>query len=115
MPMLADYAALIARAEVYVLEAEGEVRGVLVLEPHPDHVLIENIAVSPQAQGMGYGKQMMLFSEAFTRAQGMNEIRLYTNVLMYENIARYKHWGYVETERRAEEGFARVFMRKQLT
>ena len=87
----------------------------LVLEREKDHILIENIAVAPQAQGRGFGKRLMQFAETYTREQGMNEIRLYTNVLMTENIEIYKHLGYVETGRRPEVGYARLFMQKKLT
>lgn len=33
---------------------------------------------------------------------------------MSENLAIYAHCGYVETERRAQGGFARVFLDKRL-
>jgi len=41
-------------------------------------------------------------------------VYLYTNELMVENIALYVRHGYVEYERRQEQGFRRVFMRKAL-
>jgi len=34
---------------------------------------------------------------------------------MVENVAFYESLGYEETERRAERGFKRVFLRKRLT
>ena len=39
---------------------------------------------------------------------------LYTNEAMVENLAIYAHIGYVEVERRTEDGFQRVFMEKFL-
>ncbi len=114
MPMLADYAELIARETVHVLEHDAAVCGLVVLYCEDAHVLLENIAVAPNAQGKGIGKRLMQFVEEFTRAQGRNEIRLYTHEKMVENIEIYKHLGYVETERRQENGFRRVFMAKQL-
>jgi N-acetylglutamate synthase-like GNAT family acetyltransferase len=76
MPMLSDYKSLIERNVVYVLEKEGQLVGVLVLENEPDHVYIDNIALAPQFQGVGYGKRLMQYVEASARAQGKNEIRL---------------------------------------
>jgi hypothetical protein len=38
----------------------------------------------------------------------------YTHELMIENISLYRRLGYKEVERRAEEGFQRVFRRKLL-
>ncbi len=114
MPMLADYAALIARETVYVLEQDANVCGLVVLYSEGAYVLLENIAVAPHAQGQGIGKRLMQFVEEFTRTQGLGEIRLYTHEKMVENIEIYKHLGYVETERRQENGFKRVFMAKQI-
>lgn len=114
MPMTADYAELIGRNTVYVMQQDAALFGVLVLWREGNHVLLENIAVAPTAQGQGYGKRLMQFVESFTREQGLAEILLYTNEKMVENIAIYKHLGYVETERRQEKGFQRVFMAKQL-
>ena len=44
----------------------------------------------------------------------MSELRLYTHELMVENIALYQRLGYREVERRQEDGFRRVFMRKPI-
>lgn len=113
-PMLRDYHEVLAHDTVYVLELNGVVSGLLVLQPEPDHLYLDNIAVAPQAQGHGYGKLLMRFTEAFARGRGLKEIRLLTNETMVENIALYKRWGFVETERKEEYGYRRVFMRKAL-
>ena len=113
-PMLQDYNRVLAENTVYVLEVGGEISGLLVLQPEPDHLWLDNIAVAPNAQGHGYGKQLMQFTEAFARERDLNEIRLLTNETMVENIAMYKRWGFIETERREDYGYRRVFMRKLL-
>ena len=41
-------------------------------------------------------------------------MRLYTNARMTENLSLYPHLGYVEVERREEDGFDRVFFEKGL-
>jgi ribosomal protein S18 acetylase RimI-like enzyme len=46
--------------------------------------------------------------------RGWQEIRLYTNASMTENIALYRKIGYVETARVNEKGFDRVYMTKRL-
>ncbi|WP_431271228.1 GNAT family N-acetyltransferase [Dankookia sp. P2] len=113
-PMDDDYAARIAAGEAWVLEEAGAVRALLVLETHPDHLMLDNIAVDPARQGKGDGRVLLDFAEAEARRRGLPEIRLYTNVLMERNIALYAKRGYAETERRQEKGFARVFMAKPL-
>jgi ribosomal protein S18 acetylase RimI-like enzyme len=112
--MLADYRDLIARGVVYVLTSGDNIEGVAVLIPHTDHMLLENIAVHPHYQGKGLGGRLMTFVEDSTRAAGLPEVRLYTNERMTENLALYRHLGYEEMERRTEDGYRRVFMRKRI-
>jgi ribosomal protein S18 acetylase RimI-like enzyme len=113
-PMLDDYAALIAAGRVHLMECDGTPKGVLVLIPEADVMLLDNVAVDPSAQGMGLGREMMMFAEATARQAGYRAIRLYTNVMMTENIALYSRVGYVETHRGAEKGLHRVYMTKRL-
>ncbi|QIN80668.1 GNAT family N-acetyltransferase [Rubrobacter marinus] len=112
--MLADYAALIRAGEVYVLVDGSVVAGVLVLRPLEDAVLVENVAVRPSYQGSGLGRELMRFAEEFAHESGAREIHLYTNERMTENIAFYERLGYREIERRLDDGYRRVFMRKEL-
>ena len=114
-PMLADYAALIARGVVHVIGAPSAICGVVVCFPAEDHYFLENVAVAPAHQGAGLGHVLMEFVEVQARAGGYHEIRLYTHERMIENIPYYEKLGYVESERRLEEGYHRVFFRKALT
>jgi ribosomal protein S18 acetylase RimI-like enzyme len=111
-PMTADYPGLIAAGAVWVAEEGGEVVGVLVLHAQPPAVLVENVAVAPHRQGRGLGRELMRFAEAQARRAGLSETVLYTNEKMTENLAFYPALGYVETGRREQDGFARVFFRK---
>ena len=113
-PMQDDYAARVAAGEAFALEADGAVRGLVVIEAHPDHLMLYNIAVDPTRQGTGEGRVLLDFVEAEARRRGLPEVRLYTNVLMERNIALYAKRGYAETERREEKGFAQVFMAKRV-
>lgn len=113
-PMLDDYAALVADGSVNVLARDGIVQGLLVLIPEADGMLLDNIAVSPSAQGMGLGGTLMRFAEDAARSAGCRFIRLYTNVAMTENIAIYERAGYAETHRAEEKGLQRVYMSKAL-
>ena len=114
-PMQDDYAALIAAGRVWVAELAGAVRGILVLIPRGDAMLLDNIAVAPDAQGRGLGRRMLDFAEAAALQAGYGAIRLYTNEAMTENIRLYTRAGYAEETHRAEEkGLRRVYMRKGL-
>jgi N-acetylglutamate synthase-like GNAT family acetyltransferase len=111
-PMGADYVALIEAGSVWVAELAGQIVGVLVLQAYPDHLLIENVAVWPDAQGGGIGTCLLDLAEREAVAAGLGEIRLYTNEAMTENVAYYPRRGFVETRRATEHGFSRVFFRK---
>jgi ribosomal protein S18 acetylase RimI-like enzyme len=113
-PMLDDYAKRIAGGQVWILASAGDIFGILVLEETPDGLLLDNIAVAPDQQGRGHGRTLLDFAEAEAKRRGWNEIRLYTNALMTENIALYRRIGYVETSRVTEKGFDRVYMTKRL-
>ena len=113
-PMDDDYGARIAAGEAWVLEEAGAVHGLAVLEEHPDHLLLDNVAVEPARKGRGDGRALLDFAEAEARRRGLPEVRLYTNELMERNIALYAARGYAETERRREKGFSRVFMAKRV-
>lgn len=112
--MLDDYGALINEGRVYVAERNETVMGILVLIPQNDAMLLDNVAVAPEAQGLGLGREMLAFAEQAAVKAGYNFIKLYTNEAMTENIALYARIGYAETHRLEEEGFRRVYMRKRL-
>jgi len=99
MPMDEDSAALVGAGKVQVVEAEGAVAAVLIVERDADHLLIENLAVDPAVQGRGLGARLLGLVEDEARAQGLPEVRLYTHVLMASNIAWYENHGFVETSR----------------
>jgi ribosomal protein S18 acetylase RimI-like enzyme len=111
--MLADYAALIRSGAVHVLDGDP-IAGVLVLIPEGDAVLVENVAVHPSRQREGLGRKLMRFVEEFARERGLRGIALYTNERMTENIAFYEGLGFEEVGRRLDDGYRRVFMRKEL-
>jgi GNAT superfamily N-acetyltransferase len=113
-PVTADYPGAVAGGEVWVAESDGVVAGLLVLVAKPDHLLLENVAVDPAAQGTGVGARLVATAEEQAAELGLAEIRLYTNVAMIENLAYYPRRGYVETHRGRENGFERVYFSKRI-
>jgi ribosomal protein S18 acetylase RimI-like enzyme len=113
-PMLDDYQALIDSGQVHVVELDGLVRGILVLIPEEGAMLLDNIAVSPDAQGLGLGRVLLDFAERAASGAGYRTITLYTNEAMTENLGLYSRIGYVETHRAEEKGLRRVYMAKAL-
>lgn len=72
------------------------------------------VAVDPHHQGKGIGRALIAAVEARARAAGAAHLRLYTNAAMAANLSLYPHLGFVETARRHEDGFDRVFFEKAL-
>ncbi len=113
-PMIADFAASIAAGNLFV-EVEAEtVRGFVVFYPCADHVHLENVAVDPRWQRRGIGARLIDFVETEARRLGFARVELYTNARMTENREMYPRLGYVEFDRRVEDGFDRVYYRKSL-
>ncbi|WP_020502497.1 GNAT family N-acetyltransferase [Sciscionella marina] len=113
-PMREDYLAAIETGGVWVAEDDRALLGLLVLKFEPDHLLLDNIAVSREVRGTGLGARLLAFTEERAREHGLPEIRLYTNEAMTENLSYYPRHGYVETHRGVQNGYRRVFFSKHL-
>jgi len=113
-PMLDDYPARIGKGVVNVFEQDGVVVGMIILVDQADALMLENVAVAPEAHGQGVGRQLIDHAEAVARGRGFDRIRLYTHATMVENQAMYAHLGYVEIARGKEEGYDRVQFEKSL-
>ena len=100
VPMTEDYAPRIERGEVWLLEAAGQIAGLIVLERHPTHAEIFSVAVDPAFHGQGLGRRLLDFAVAKTREWKLPVLRLYTNAKMERNIEIYRRYGFAETGRR---------------
>jgi N-acetylglutamate synthase-like GNAT family acetyltransferase len=113
-PMTADYAELLQTSRVWVIDSGPDLVGLLVTADRGDHLFLDIIAVAPDTQGSGYGRQLMVRAELDAAEQGLAEVRLYTNQAMTENLTFYPRLGYRETGRGGQDGFHRVFYTKTL-
>jgi ribosomal protein S18 acetylase RimI-like enzyme len=111
-PMLRDYGPSVADGTTWV--TGSPVTAVLTLYPRDDHLFIDNVAVHPSAQGRGLGRALMSFAEEEAARLGFTRISLFTHEVMTENQAIYARLGYVEVERRTEDGYRRIYMEKRL-
>ena len=115
-PMDDDHAARIAAGEQWVRDADdgGSLASAIVLVDAGDHLIVNNVAVSPASQGRGFGRELLTFAEAEARRRGFPEIRLHTNAAMADNILMYPKLGYTEVGRETRDGFHRVLFVKPL-
>lgn len=117
-PMTADYNQLLTTHDVFTLQTanDGTMVGSIVLsiDKELNSIKINNVVVDPGAQGKGYGRVLMDYAEKAARAQGRGALMLFTNIKMFENLGLYKKLGFLETERKMEDGFERVYFRKDV-
>jgi len=112
--MTADYDKLVETQSLYVLRVGSNVVGSILLSRDGDSIKVNNLVVDPSAQGRGYSRVLMDQAEDMARAQGLAAVTLFTNEKMHENIALYTKIGFTETGRKTEDGFNRVFFRKNV-
>lgn len=112
-PMVRDYRPSVEAGTTWV--TGSPITAVLTLYPRDDHLYVENIAVDPSAQGRGLGRALMEFAEQEAASRGLNRMALVTHEAMTENQAIYARLGYVEVERRSEDGYRRIYLEKPLT
>ena len=113
-PMTADYDAAIHDHRFDLIEEAGQLIALIETEARPDHLWIENLAVLPEAQGRGFGRQLLTHADMLALDAGFTELRLLTNGRMATNRALYRSHGYVET---AEEPFMEssvIYLSKRL-
>jgi len=114
-PMRTDAAAVIAQERVRVIEQDGRVAGYAMVERRAAELHLESVAVLPELAGRGLGRALIGAVEEEARWLGLDRVTLYTHVAMHENLALYARLGYVETGRRTEHGFDRVFLEKRVS
>jgi N-acetylglutamate synthase-like GNAT family acetyltransferase len=114
LPMLVHYADAVREHDIWVLELDGELVGVLELEHRADHLWVENVAVAPRRQGLGFGRLLLQHADAEAHRHGLAEIGLLTNERYVDTIAMYTRYGYRETHRVPHQGTDLVYFRKRL-
>jgi GNAT superfamily N-acetyltransferase len=76
---------------------------------------LDIVAGDPAYQGRDIGQHLIRYAEDQARHAGCGSIHLCTHVLMSENQALYSKLGYEMYDRRTEDGYDRVFMRKSIS
>ena len=114
-PMTADYTEAIKKHRFDFLYVNGELAALIETVGCSDHLLIENVAVSPSFQGKGYGRMLMAHAEKLAASSNFETVKLYTNKLFVENVQLYIRLGYrVDREEEVKGGTA-VHMSKQVS
>jgi ribosomal protein S18 acetylase RimI-like enzyme len=112
LPMRVDYTQAIAKHRFDLLYADDALAALIETVPDGDFLLIENVAVAPNAQGRGFGKRLMKHAEELAAASGLKATRLYTNKLFTDNLRLYQALGYRIDREEALNGGIAVHMSK---
>lgn len=114
LPMRVDYREALTRHQIDIVPLENDIIGLIETDLKDDHLWIENIAVSPNHQGKGFGKLLLDHAEAKAKEAAKTSLRLLTNGAFESNIALYQKAGYVITASEPFMGGTTVYMEKQL-
>jgi GNAT superfamily N-acetyltransferase len=114
LPMKADYERAVLEHQIDILSIDGRMVGLIEMMLRSDHLWIENIAIRPDSQGKGLGRQLMLHAERKAAVAGHGEIRLLTSAAFEANLALYTRLGYRVDRREPFMGGTTVYMSKQL-
>jgi GNAT superfamily N-acetyltransferase len=113
-PMTADYDRIVREDLVDLLLLDGELVAIVWMVTHPDHLLVENLAVAPAHQGLGLGRHLLAHAEGLAVRQGLPLVRLYTNQRFVSNIAFYTRSGYRIDREEPFWGGVKVHMSKRV-
>jgi ribosomal protein S18 acetylase RimI-like enzyme len=115
LPMRADYEVAVRSHRIDLLHAGGKLIALIEMIVETDHLLIENLAVSPAFQGRGFGRKLLAHAEHVAAALEKPCLKLYTNKLFAANVELYKSAGYeVEREEPIMDGHT-VYMIKPMS
>src|SRR5699024_5640988 len=114
-PMTDDYAEVVRDEGAWVAEQAGRLVGLLVLRPQLGHLLLQNVAVSPDVRKRGLGRLLLDLAERRARELGLAAVRQYTNVAMTAMVAYYARHGCHAAHRATLDGFHRAFVAKRVT
>jgi GNAT superfamily N-acetyltransferase len=114
LPMQADYERAVAEHTIDLLIVDVALAGLVETILRPDHLWIENVAVSPRQQGRGFGRLLLDHAERRAVQSQRTEIRLLTNQAFGSNLELYARRGYSIDRTEPFRGGAAVHMSKRI-
>jgi GNAT superfamily N-acetyltransferase len=109
-PMMADYDAAVRNHRIDLLHMDATLAALIEMIPADDHLLIENIAVSPRFQRRGLGRMLLAHAEQVAVSLGHTVVRLYTSKAFADNVRLYQSVGYAIDAEEPFMGGTTVYM-----
>lgn len=94
LPMGVDYAEAVLQHRFDLLEAAGQLAGLVETAPSDRSLLVVNLAIAPDMQGRGLGSRLLKHAEDLAVVAGLDGVRLYTHQRFEENLRFYAARGY---------------------
>jgi GNAT superfamily N-acetyltransferase len=91
-----DYSVRLVDFESWVVDEDGEIRGVIVLERAEGHLWVDNVSVHPEHAGRGLGRTLLDLAVRRAGELGYEEAHLFTHELMAANRDIYARLGWTE-------------------
>tara|TARA_B100001093_G_scaffold517538_1_gene599368 strand:+ start:785 stop:1297 length:513 start_codon:yes stop_codon:yes gene_type:complete len=116
-PMNAYFSGHVLKGTVFIAQSEkkqGSVLGYAIVIQRDGEWLLDNIAVSPEAEGRGVGSALIAAYKTFLQKRGVQRYHLHTSEAMEQNLTWYPEIGFVETPPRLEDGFSRIWFIKEM-
>ena len=93
---LSDY---VDERNLYVLQEDKAILGVLCLTEANDHIYVDTIAIHPDHQGRRLGSDLMQEAEIIAESRGCPFVRLHTPEVMLDLLRFYEARGFKEMKR----------------
>lgn len=96
-----------AAGALLLAEHGGELVGCAFVRPKGDALYIAKLAVRPDRQGCGIGRELIAAARQEARDRGLAALELQTRVELMENHAAFARLGFVKIAATAHPGFTR--------
>lgn len=114
LPMRADYDKAVREHRFDLAIADDRIVGLVETMAAEDHLWIENVCVTPSAQGRGIGGLLLDRAEHVAIEADLGELRLLTNGAFTANVAIYRKHGYAIDREEPFMNGTTVYMSKRL-
>jgi ribosomal protein S18 acetylase RimI-like enzyme len=111
-----DFGAFIEQKQVHIGLVENEIVAVLAAWPVEDAFYVDTLAVNPNSQKGGFGREFLAFAETLAHEAKKTKISLCTNEKMESNRSYYQKLGFTEIGYEVfDDGRRAVWLEKALT
>jgi len=114
LPMSVNYEQVILSHRFDLVYKDKTLVALIETIEKTDHLLIQNLCVSPKHQRVGVGRSLLNYAEYLAQQSGYKTLRLDTNKLFLGNVDLYHSHGYLTDWEKPIDGGIHVHMKKSI-